>query len=105
MEEGKLFDQCFELPDGYEVQMMVLMEVPSKRPRVARYRSRLWIGHADLSDPLLYKSQEYDGPSQAIDACYSLLLKSAPEVIDSPDALAAVREQVHSYFSGAVPGR
>lgn len=105
MEEGKLFDQCFELPDGYQVQLMVLMEIPSKRPRVATYRSRLWIGHESISDPMLYKSQEFDEPNQAIDACYSMLLKSAPEAIDSPDALAAVREQVHSYFSGAVRGR
>ncbi len=103
MEEGKLFDACFDLPGGYQVQMMVLVEIPEKRPRVAVYRSRVWIGHETESDPMLYKSQEHDELRRSIDGCYSLLLHSARHVIDSPTALEAVQQQVHTYFSGPVP--
>lgn len=103
MEEGKLFDQYFDLPEGYQVQLMVLMEIPTRRPRVAVYRSRVWIGHQSEPDPMLYKSQEHEELRRSIDACYSLLLRSASGVIDSPVALEAVHQQVHAYFSGAVP--
>lgn len=103
MEEGKLFDQYFDLPDGYQVQLMVLMEIPARRPRVAVYRSRVWIGHESQSDPMQYKSEEHEELRRSIDACYSLLLKSAPGVIDSPRALEAVHQQVHAYFSGTAP--
>lgn len=103
MEEGKLFDQYVNLPDGYQVQLMVLMEIPAKRPRVAVYRSRVWIGHESAPDPMLYKSQEHEELRRSIDACYSLLLKGALVVIDSPSALEAVQQQVHAYFSGAMP--
>ncbi|MFZ5826287.1 MAG: hypothetical protein ACOY94_18480 [Bacillota bacterium] len=103
MEEGKLFDQYVELPDGYQVQLMVLMEIPTKRPRVAVYRSRVWIGHESDPDPMLYKSEEHEELRRSIDACFSLLLKSAPMVIASPTALEAVQQQVHAYFTGAVP--
>ena len=103
MEEGKLFDQYVELPDGYQVQLMVLMEIPTKRPRVAVYRSRVWIGHESDPDPMLYKSEEHEELRRSIDACFSLLLKSAPMVIGSPTALEAVQQQVHIYFTGAVP--
>lgn len=103
VDEGKLFDQYFDLPEGYQVQLMVLMDIPSQRPRVAVYRSRVWIGHESESDPMFYKSQEHEELRRSIDACYSMLLKSAPGVIDSPAALEALHQQVHAYFSGAVP--
>jgi len=102
MEEGKLFDAYYDLPEGYQVQLMVLMEIPERRPRVAVYRSRIWIGHAAEPDPMLYKSQEHDELRSSIDGCYSLLLHSARHVINSPIALEAVQQQVHAYFSGAV---
>ncbi|MFZ5814398.1 MAG: hypothetical protein ACOY93_03740 [Bacillota bacterium] len=103
MEEGKLFDQYMELPDGYQVQLMVLMEIPASRPRVAVYRSRLWIGHESEPDPMIYKSQEHVELRRAIDACYSMLLKSAPLAVGSPTAIEAIHQQVHAYFSGAMP--
>lgn len=103
MDENKVFDLFFELPDGYEVQLMVLRDYPggrSRRGAMSIFRSRVWIGHVAESDPLLYKSQEHPELNVAVDSCYSLLLQSAGYAINSPIALEALNERVHSYFHG-----
>lgn len=106
MEESKLFDVSFNLPDGFQVQMMVLMEVPEGPRRVGAgavvYRSRLWMGHQLESDPMLYRSQEHREVAPAIDACYAMLLESAQRVIISPSALAEVERRVERHLSPAV---
>ncbi len=109
MEEDKLFDLWLTLPDGYQVQLMVMRDYPGgRRRRGARmnvYRSRLWIGLEVEAEPLLYRSQEHTDPHVAVDACYSMLLAAAPTVIDSPDALAVAQERVHAHFSAGAGER
>ena len=103
VDDDKVFDVYFELPDGYEVQLMVLRDHAGGRPRrggVVVFRSRVWVGHTAESDPLLHRSQEQPELNVAIDACYSMALQGAGQVIDSPDALAVLQERVHAYFHG-----
>jgi hypothetical protein len=103
VDDNKVFDASFELPDGYEVQMMVLRDYQGGRARrgaVSVFRSRVWVGHVSESDPLLHRSQEHPELNVAIDACYSMLLQGAGQVVDSPGALEAIREKVHAYFHG-----
>lgn len=106
MEDSKVFDAYFELPDGYQVQLMVLQDFPGGRARrggrMSVYRSRVWVGHEAESDPLAHRSQEHQEMRVAIDACYSMLLASARNVVDSPVAIDALQQRVHEYFSGAV---
>lgn len=96
MDGGKLFDRSLDLPDGYQVQLMVLPEGSDH----VLYRSRVWIGLESETDPMLYRCEIYPEYRRSVDACYSLLLKSASAVIESPAALAAVHELVHDYFEG-----
>jgi hypothetical protein len=105
MEEAKVYEAFVELPDGYEVQVMVLQDYPGGRPKrglqPSIYRSRVWIGTSEEPDPLLHRSQEHSEMQAAIDACYAMLLSSARQVISSPAALAALEAQVERYFQGA----
>lgn len=100
-----MFETFFELPDGYQVQLMVLQDFPGGRQKRGLrrniYRTRIWVGHESEAEPLLHRSQEVADLQLSIDACYSLVLSAAPGIIDSPAAIAAVQEQVHAYFSGA----
>lgn len=103
MDENKVFDQYFELPDGYEVQLMVLRDYPGGRARrgaMSIFRSRVWIGHVSESDPLLHRSQEQPELNVAIGSCYSMALQGAAHVIESPAALEALSQRVHAYFHG-----
>lgn len=104
MDENKLFDVYFELPDGYEAQLMVLRDFPGGQPKrglkMSIFRSRVWVGLSTESDPLLYKSEEHADLQVAIDGCYSVLLAGARQVVNSPDALEAIQQRVHAYFSG-----
>ena len=103
MDENKVFDLYFELPDGYEVQLMVLRDHPggkSRRGAMAIFRSRVWIGHVSESDPLMHRSQEHPEVNVAVDSCYSMLLQGASHAITSPEALEALNARVHSYFHG-----
>lgn len=105
MEENKVFDACYDLPDGYEVQLMVLRDFAGGRQRRGApkvFRSRVWIGHISESEPLLHKSQEHQELNTAVDACFSMLLQTAILRVDSPMALEAIRERVHDYFHGGV---
>lgn len=105
MDESKLFEAYFHLPDGYEVQLMVLCDYPGGRPKrglkMSIFRSRVWIGHESESEPFLYRSQEHHELRVAIDSCYSTALATSRTCINSPAALAALEEQVHKYFAGA----
>lgn len=104
MEENKAFEAYYELPEGYQVQLMVLRDYPGGKGRKGRkmsiFRSRVWIGHASQSEPMIYKSQEHADLQVAIDACYSLMLSSARGVVDSAEALSLLQLRVHTYFSG-----
>jgi len=103
LDENKVFDLYFELPDGYEVQLMVLRDYPGGRARrgaMSIFRSRVWIGHVTESDPLVHRSQEHPELNVAVDSCYSMLLQAAGLAISSPEALEALRQRVHSYFHG-----
>lgn len=105
MEEAKVYEAYHELPDGFEVQVMVLQDYPGGRPRrglaPSIYRARVWIGVSTEPDPLLHRSQEHPDLQAAIDACYTMLLTSARQVIGSPAALAALEGHVERYFQGA----
>lgn len=103
MDENKVFDLYLELPDGYEVQLMVLRDYPggrSRRGAMSIFRSRVWIGHVSESDPLLHRSQEHPELNIAVDSCYSMALQGAGHAITSPVAIEALRERAHSYFHG-----
>lgn len=103
MDENKVFDKYFVLPDGYEVQLMVLRDYPGGRARrgtMSIFRSRVWIGHESESDPLMHRSQEHPELNVAIGSCYSMALQSAAQVIESPAALEALSQRVHAYFHG-----
>jgi hypothetical protein len=104
LEEAKVFDAYVELPDGYEVQLMVLRDFPGGRAkrglRMNIFRSRVWIGHTEEPEPLVYRSQEHPDMSIAVDACYSILLATARSAVNSPAALEAIQQHVHQYFGG-----
>lgn len=105
VDENKVFDAYYDLPDGYEVQLMVLRDFAGGRARRGApkvFRSRVWIGHTSESEPLLHKSQEHSELNTAVDACYSILLQTAITSVDSPAALSAIRDRVHQYFHGGV---
>jgi hypothetical protein len=105
MDEAKVYEAFVELPDGYEVQVMVLQDYPGGRQRrglaPSIYRARVWIGTSEEPDPLLHRSQEHSELQAAVDACYSMLLNSARQVIASPAALAVLEGQIERYFQGA----
>jgi hypothetical protein len=104
LDENMAFEAYYELPDGYQVQLMVLRDYPIGQGRKGRkmsiFRSRVWVGHECQSEPMSYKSQEHTDLQVAIDACYSLVLISARGVIDSAAALDLLQQRVHTYFSG-----
>lgn len=104
MEDSKVFEGYLELPDGYQVQLMVLQDYPGGRKKRAIkrsiFRSRIWVGHESEPEPLLHRSQEVADLQLSIDSCYSMLLNVSHTVINSPVALAVLREYVHQYFSG-----
>lgn len=104
LEDAKVYETYFELPDGYQVQLMVLQDFPGGRARRGLrrsiFRSRVWIGHESEPEPLIHRSQELTDLKLSVDACYSLLLSASPGVVDSPLALAELRQRVHAYFSG-----
>lgn len=100
MEEGKLFDRFLDLPDGYQVQLMVLAEPLEDPVNEVVYRSRIWLGHESQMDPMLHIGESHWELRRAIDSCFSMLLQHAPRVFDSPVALAAVDQEVHTYFTG-----
>ena len=105
LDESKVFETYFELPDGYQVQMMVLRDYPGGKPKrglkMSIYRSRVWIGHEAEGEPIVYRSQEHQDLRLAIDACYSTALSTSRSSINSPAALEKLQERIHSYFSGA----
>jgi hypothetical protein len=105
LEDTKVFDAYFELPDGYQIQLMVLQDFPGGRPRrglrMNIFRSRIWIGHVSESEPLVYRSQEHSDLNVAVDGCYSMLLVAARFAVNSPVALEALQAKVHRYFGGA----
>jgi hypothetical protein len=108
MDEAKVYEAFLDLPDGYEVQVMVLQDFPGGRPRRGApqiYRSRIWIGMTAEPDPLLHRSQEHPDFQAAVDACYSMLLASARQVMNSPAALATLQAQVDRYFAKATPAQ
>lgn len=104
LEDAKVFEGYFELPDGYQVQLMVLQDYPGGRKRRGAkrsiFRSRIWVGHESEPEPLLHRSQEVPDLQLSIDTCYSMLLNVSHSVINSPTALTTLKEQVHHYFSG-----
>lgn len=104
MDENKVYEAYFELPDGYQVQLMVLKDFPGgrggRRQRMNVFRSRVWIGHETESDPLAHRSQEHAELRTAIDACYSMVLSACTLIINSPDALSQLRQQADEYFRG-----
>lgn len=104
MEEAKIFEEFIDLPDGYQIQMMVLRDFPGGRQRrglkMSVYRSRIWIGHETEEEPLLHKSQEHPDLQVAVESCYSMLLASATITVGSTTALGALQERVHSFFAG-----
>lgn len=104
MEDTKVFEAFYDLPDGYQVQLMVLQDFPGGRQkrglRMNVYRTRVWIGHQSEADPLLHRSQEHSDLHLAIDACFSLLLGGARHAVNSPDAVASIERQVDQYFCG-----
>jgi hypothetical protein len=103
MDENLVFEAYFELPDGYEVQLMVLRDWPGGRQRRGApsvFRSRVWVGHESESDPLHHRSQEHPELNTAVDACYSMLLQDSRLVVTSPGALEELRTRCHAYFSG-----
>ncbi len=104
MEDSKVFEAFYDLPDGYQVQLMVLQDFPGGRQkrglRMNIYRTRIWVGHESEPEPLLHRSQEHTDVQLAVDACYSLLLASARFTVNSPDAVAAIERQVDHYFCG-----
>lgn len=99
-----MYEASYELPDGYQVQLMVLQDFPGGRQRrglrMNVYRSRVWIGHEAEPEPLLHRSQEHADLSLAIDACYSMLLTGGRQIIESPVALGAVAQCVDAHFCG-----
>jgi len=99
MDEEKLFDRFLTLPDGYQVQLMVM----GGRAGGGFYRSRIWLGHESESEPMLYRCQMHPEFRQSVDACYSLMLQSAPQVFGSAAALAAVQQYAHEYFQAGEP--
>lgn len=104
MEDSKVFEAFYELPDGYQVQLMVLQDFPGGRQkrglRMNIYRSRVWVGHESEPEPLLHRSQEHTDVNLSVDACYSLLLSCARQAVTSPEAVAAIERQVDQYFCG-----
>jgi hypothetical protein len=104
MEENKVYEAYMDLPDGYQVHLMVLKDYPGgrsgRRKAMSVFRSRVWIGHETESEPMLHRSQEHGESRVAVDACYSLLLSASLWVVDSPDALSVIRQWVHDYFRG-----
>ncbi|HEY3368078.1 MAG TPA: hypothetical protein VGK74_23705 [Symbiobacteriaceae bacterium] len=105
MDESKVFETYFELPDGYQVQWMVLRDYPGGKPKrglkMSIFRSRVWIGHEAESEPIFYRSQEHQDLRVAIDACYSTTLSTSRSCINSPTALEVLAERIHKHFSGA----
>lgn len=101
MEETKVFDQFLDLPDGYQVQLMVMAEplTGSRRQEVV-YRSRIWLGHESEMDPMLHRSQVRWELEAAIDACYSMLVQSAPHCFESVTALQAAYEAAQTRLEG-----
>ncbi|MBP2018311.1 hypothetical protein J2Z79_001712 [Symbiobacterium terraclitae] len=90
MEEGKVFDQFLDLPDGYQAQLMVMAEaLPGVRPHLA-YRSRVWLGHESEMDPYLHRSQVCWSLDEAIRTCYAMLRQAAPQCFHSRAAVEAV---------------
>jgi hypothetical protein len=103
MDENLVFEAYFELPDGYEVQLMVLRDWPGGRQRRGApsvFRSRIWIGHESESDPLHHRSQEHPEVNVAVDACYSMLLHDSRLAVTSPAALEEIRTRCHAFFDG-----
>lgn len=96
MDEEKLFDRFLTLPDGYQVQLMVM----GGRTGGCCYRSRIWLGHESESEPMLYRCQMHPDFGRSVDACYSLMLQNAPKVFGSAAALAAVQQHAHDHFHG-----
>ena len=103
VEENLAYEVSFGLPDGYEVQLMVLQDYPGGKRRrgltMSIFRSRIWIGRESDPEPLIHRSQEHPDRNVAIDSCYSMLLAGARQVVQSPAALAAIQERVHAHFA------
>jgi len=91
LDEGKVFDLFLDLPDGYQVQLMVMAEPLSGSGRKVAYRSRVWLGHENEMDPYVYRWQICWDLEEAIRTCYALLWQAAPQCFRSRAALEAVR--------------
>jgi len=91
VDEGKVFDEFLDLPDGYQAQLMVMAEPVSGFRRKVAYRSRVWLGHESEMDPYLYRAQVHWNLEEAIRACYAMLAQLAPYCFRSRAAVEAVR--------------
>nr|PZN70318.1 MAG: hypothetical protein DIU55_11730 [Bacillota bacterium] len=91
MDEGKVFDQFLDLPDGYQAQVMVMAEPVSGFEGVVAYRSRVWLGHEEEMDPYLYRTEVHWDLEEAIRACWAMLRQAAPLCFRSRAAIEAVR--------------
>ena len=84
MDEAKVYEAYHELPDGFEVQVMVLQDYPGGRQRrgltPSIYRARVWIGVAEEPDPLLHRSQEHPAlqAASAVRIAFGLIFGSYP---------------------------
>lgn len=105
MEASLVYNRCVTLPDGYEVQLMVMRDTAGGRARSDRrgmvYRARVWIGTVWEREPLLYRSQEHGTAAAALDACYRMLGASAHRVVESVAAREAARRLADGHFAAA----
>jgi len=105
MEMSLVYNRCVTLPDGYEVQLMVMRDFAGGWAGSGRrgmvYRARVWIGTTWEREPLLYRSQEHGSPGAAVDACYRMLAASAPRVVESVAAREAARRLTDGHFAAA----
>jgi hypothetical protein len=104
VEDAKVYEEYLTFPGSYVVHLMVLHETPGprgrgRRPKHAVYRSRVWIGVEEESDPRLHRSQEHTDLREAVDACWQMLRDSAPAAMDSStEAMRQVADATGAYF-------
>lgn len=103
MEDAKVYEEYLELPDGYQIHLMVLQEAMKRgrgrAPRQLIYRSRIWIGVESEEEARVHRCQEHTDLKEAVDACWRMLGESAARAIDgSQIALRQVEAATSAYF-------
>jgi hypothetical protein len=97
-DENKAFDAYYELPGGFEVQLMVLRDYPGGRRmrglKRSIFRSRIWIGHNEEAEPLFHSSQEHGTLEGAIASCYQMMLSTTAADLVSESALQQMADLV-----------